>query len=251
MLLVLKVHLEAEREVLQLQGGYAAMANFPIYEKITYRNGNKMICCLDGARIGIQYEISLTGEPCELFYCVIESRPFLEKMVVREHIIPHFLPIHEAENDYLTSNATKFIDHVGDLLQAYVDRREQVRIIEVLYRNRIGELRSSNSFDMIELVFAGFDCKVVASLRYADLVSTLPSEVVVLAWPMQPSTKSRNRRKALGHRHKPARLSLAEYVLQSVSLPEGYVGDANIGTMFPGYRNSVLDSDENHSRIEE
>lgn len=84
-------------------------------------------------------------------------------MTVIEHTVPFFLPIREAENDLLSSNAMvrffayifpclfyiyvfylcfyfqtcflyrfltmcfqKFIDHVGDLLQAYVDRREQV-----------------------------------------------------------------------------------------------------------------------------
>lgn len=77
-------------------------------------------------------------------------------MIVHEHTIPFFLPIREAENDLLSSNAMvrsvscivyanllivemflflslvlliyfqKFIDHVGELLQAYVDRREQV-----------------------------------------------------------------------------------------------------------------------------
>lgn len=75
-------------------------------------------------------------------------------MTVLEHTVPFFLPIREAENDLLSSNAMvrytnlihdastyatyiiitsfswfvsqKFIDNVGDLLQAYVDRREQV-----------------------------------------------------------------------------------------------------------------------------
>lgn len=104
-----------------------------------------------------------SGEPCELYHCVLESKSFLEKMTVIEHTVPFFLPIREAENDLLSSNAMvrflayifgclfyiyiflslflfsnlflyrfltvcfqKFIDHVGELLQAYVDRREQV-----------------------------------------------------------------------------------------------------------------------------
>lgn len=94
---------------------------------------------------------------------MLESKSFLEKMTVIEHTVPFFLPIREAENDLLSSNAMvrsfayiffyyflslnnydicsiskpvsyrfltmffqKFIDHVGELLQAYVDRREQV-----------------------------------------------------------------------------------------------------------------------------
>ncbi|KAL8197687.1 hypothetical protein R6Q57_024298, partial [Mikania cordata] len=44
----------------------------------------------------------------------------------------------------------KFIDHIGDLLQAYVDRLEQVRLIEDLYGNYIGELFHSLPYHMIE-----------------------------------------------------------------------------------------------------
>lgn len=101
--------------------------------------------------------LNFAGEPCETYHCVLESKSFLEKMTVLEHTVPFFLPLREAENDLLSSNAMvwlvvwsiivcykllttklcstqnldnlfqKFIDHVGDLLQAYVDRREQVR----------------------------------------------------------------------------------------------------------------------------
>lgn len=59
----------------------------------------------------------------------------------------------------------------------------------------------------------------MASLRYADLLSTLPSEVDVLAWP---TTKPRSKRKALGHHHVPTHLEYAEDLLQAVSLPEGW-----------------------------
>ena len=100
-----------------------------------------------------------SGEPCEIFHCVLESKSFLEKLTVIEHTIPFFLPIREAENDFLSSNAMvglsllcysactpflvlssmlyvsscmlhfqKFIDYVGALLQSYVDRREQVKL---------------------------------------------------------------------------------------------------------------------------
>ncbi|XP_022885917.1 uncharacterized protein LOC111402093 isoform X3 [Olea europaea var. sylvestris] len=105
-----RVHMEAERKASQLSGDTTALPT---------------ICCLEGARIGIQYETSFAGEPCDPYHCVLESKSFLEKMTLLEHTVPFFLPIREAENDFLSSNAMKFIDHVGDLLQAFVDRREQ------------------------------------------------------------------------------------------------------------------------------
>ncbi|KAG8364512.1 hypothetical protein BUALT_Bualt18G0004900 [Buddleja alternifolia] len=187
----------------------------------------QMICCLEGARIGIQYETTFAGETCELFHCILESKSFLEKMTVLEHTIPFFLPIREAENDFLSSNAMKFIDHAGDLLQAYVDRREQVRLIKELYGNQIGELYFSLPYHMIEFVLADFDCKVTVSLRYADLLATLPSVVSVLAWPMQQPKKSWGgvapiNRKEYGPQPIPARLLYAEEALRSMSLPEAF-----------------------------
>ncbi|XP_073132822.1 uncharacterized protein [Henckelia pumila] len=224
-----RVHMEADRKAMQLSGDGAAMPNLLVREKITYKVGNKIICCLEGTRIGIQYETSFAGEPCEMFHCILESKSFLEKMTVLEHTIPFFLPVREAENDFLSSNAM-FIDHVGDLLQAYIDRREQVRLIKELYGNQIGELYFSLPYHMIEFVLADFDCKVTVSLRYSDLVSTLPSSVSVLAWPIQQHKKfstgaapiNMKENGAQGTQNLPARLQYAEDALRSMSLPEAF-----------------------------
>ncbi|KAK6142343.1 hypothetical protein DH2020_022691 [Rehmannia glutinosa] len=213
------VHVEAERKSMQLQGGATAIPNLPVYEKITYRVGNKIICCLEGARIGIRYETSFAGEPCELFHCVLESKSFLEKIIVLEHTIPFFLPIREAEIDFLSSNAMKFIDHVGVLLQAYIDRREQVRFIKELYGNQIRELHFSLPYHMIEFVLADSECKVTVSLRYSDFLATLPSEVSVFAWSTQQNGKKNGGR---GSQPIPARLQYAEDALRLMSLPEAF-----------------------------
>ncbi|XP_073132824.1 uncharacterized protein [Henckelia pumila] len=192
-----RVHMEADRKAMQLSGDGAAMPNLLVREKITYKVGNKIICCLEGTRIGIQYETSFA--------------------------------VREAENDFLSSNAM-FIDHVGDLLQAYIDRREQVRLIKELYGNQIGELYFSLPYHMIEFVLADFDCKVTVSLRYSDLVSTLPSSVSVLAWPIQQHKKfstgaapiNMKENGAQGTQNLPARLQYAEDALRSMSLPEAF-----------------------------
>ncbi|GMP87857.1 hypothetical protein CsSME_00040064 [Camellia sinensis var. sinensis] len=225
-----RVHMEVERKA--MQGDANILPGLHFHEKITYKVGTKVICCLEGARIGIQYETSFAGEPCELYHCVLESKSFLEKMTVLEHTVPFFLPIREAENDLLSSNAMKFIDHVGDLLQAYVDRREQVRLIKELYGNQIGELYHSLPYHMIEFVLDDFDCKVTVSLRYADLISVLPTRISVLVWPMHQSTKSatstvtatmsKKGDGASGSHSIPARLSYAEDALRTMSLPEAY-----------------------------
>lgn len=217
-----RVHMEAERKAMS---GNADTLVSP-QEKITYKIGNKVICSLGGARIGIQYETSFAGEPCEFYHCVLESKSFLEKMTVLEHTVPFFLPLRETENDLLSSNAMKFIDHVGDLLQAYVDRREQVRLIKELYGNQIGELYHSLPYHMIEFVLDDYDCKVTVSLRYADLVSVLPTRITALAWPMfrknSTATLSRKEDGSSGSHPAPVRLSYAEDALRTMSLPEAY-----------------------------
>lgn len=225
-----RVHMEAERKAMQLPGETNSVPSLPFNEKVTYKVGTKVICCLDGARIGIQYETSFAGEPCELYHCVLESKSFLEKMTVLEHTVPFFLPIREAENDLLSSNAMRFIDHVGELLQAYVDRREQVRLIKELYGNQIGELYHSLPYHMVEFMLDDFDCKITVSLRYADMLSILPTEVSVLAWPMHQSKKSSISAGTTGRKGNgasesqpvPTRLSYAEEALRAMSLPEAY-----------------------------
>ncbi|KMT17815.1 hypothetical protein BVRB_2g033540 isoform A [Beta vulgaris subsp. vulgaris] len=231
-----RVHMEADRKA--TAGDSNIELDSPFLEKITYRVGSKVICCLECARIGIQYETSFAGEPCELYHCVLESKSFLEKMTVLEHTIPFFLPIREAENDLLSSNAMKFIDHVGELLQAYVDRREQVRLMKDIYGNQIGDLYHSLPYHMIEFVLEDFECtRITISLKYADLVSVLPTRVRVMAWPLNSSQKglaavpmSRKGTGELPNHLIPTRLSYAEDALRTLSLPEAF---AEIVLNFP------------------
>ncbi|XP_058068013.1 uncharacterized protein LOC131217199 isoform X5 [Magnolia sinica] len=137
---------------------------------------------------------------------------------------PHF----NGKTTYKAGNK-KFIDYVGEILQAYVDRREQVRLIKELYGNQIGELYHSISFSWIEFVLEDFECKVTVSLRYADIISVLPTRIRVLAWPLHSSKKivmsPMGIRKVNGPnvgQPIPARLSYAEDALRTMSLPEAY-----------------------------
>ncbi|KAG6643911.1 hypothetical protein CIPAW_08G019500 [Carya illinoinensis] len=202
-----RVHMEADRKTMP---GDTNMVPGPHFqEKTTYKVRSKVICCLEGARIGIQYETSFAGEPCELYHCVLESKSFLEKMTVLEHTIPFFLPIREAEIDLLSSNA-------------------MVRLIKELYGNQIRELYHSLPYHMVEFVLDDSDCKVTASLRYADLVSVVPTRIRVLAWPskkniINAATLNRTESGVLGSLRIPARLSYAEDALRTMSLPEEIV----------------------------
>uniref|UniRef100_A0A7N0U842 Centromere protein O n=1 Tax=Kalanchoe fedtschenkoi TaxID=63787 RepID=A0A7N0U842_KALFE len=212
-----QVHMEVDRKA--LSGDARMQIESQLGDKYSYRAGHKLICCLEGARIGIQYETYFAGEPCELYHCVLESKSFLEKMVVSENTIPFFLPIKEAETDLLSTNAMRFIDHVGELLQAYVDRREQVRLIKELYQDKVSELYYSLPYHMVEFLIEETLCKITVSLRYADLVSVLPTRVSVVAWPRKTASAdtASPKRKSL-----PVRLTSAEEAFRNTSLPEAF-----------------------------
>jgi centromere protein O len=54
-----RVHMEADRKADNGNAGFSLVCHPE--ERITYRVGNKVICCLDGSRIGIQFETSTAG----------------------------------------------------------------------------------------------------------------------------------------------------------------------------------------------
>lgn len=77
--------------------------------------------------------------------------------------------------------------------------------------------------------YAFYCCsKVIVSLRYADLVSVLPTRVRVIAWPIDQFKKS----EVMGTHPSPSRLSYAEDALKSMSLPEGDFYPKMLGFLF-------------------
>jgi len=221
-----RVHIEADARA--TKGYIDSKHERIIREKITYKIGNKVVCGLEGGRIGIQYDTSFAGEHCEIYYCVLESRSFLQKMHVSEHTIPFFLPLGEAENEFLSSSVMKFIDYVGEMLQAYIDRREQ-----------IGELYHSLPFDMIEFVMEEFNCKITVSLSYDDMRSELPTRSKVLAWPLHYSKAMEGSIGRQGSRSWPSHLPYAEDALRTISLPQAY---AEIGLNLQGTLRHIFPS---------
>eukprot|EP00249_Psilotum_nudum_P019321 c27192_g1_i2 orf=268-1407(+) len=152
--------------------------------KIVYRVSGKIICGLKGGRIGIQFNTSLSGDSIESYYCVLASRSFLEKMYVSEHTIPFFVPLRETERSHLSSSAVKFIDCVGDILQSFVSRREQVRLFKQMKGNLLRHFYHSLPHTLIEFLLEEPNCKVTVSLAYDDLKSPFPTRSKVLAWPL-------------------------------------------------------------------
>lgn len=86
----------------------------------------KVIRGVKGGHIIIRFDTAYEDKGFESYYCVLKSNSSMDKMHVIEHSIPFFLPVRELEKQHLGNSPKMFIDYMGDVLQAYVSRREQV-----------------------------------------------------------------------------------------------------------------------------
>lgn len=78
---------------------------------------------------------------------------------------------------------------------------------------------------LIFSLFCYLSSKITVSIRYSDLLLTLPSQARVLAWPLRSSKRisatERRASSAATAQSVPSRLSYAEDALKTLSLPEG------------------------------
>lgn len=98
-------------------------------EIVTYKLKRKVIHGMRGGHINIRFDTSFQDEKFESYYCVLFSNSPMDKLHVVEHSIPFFLPVRELEKAHLATSPKEFIDYIGDVLQAYVSRREQVNFL--------------------------------------------------------------------------------------------------------------------------
>lgn len=84
---------------------------------------------MKGGQIVIRFDTAYEDKNFESYYCVLKSNSSMDKLHVIEHSIPFFLPVRELEKQHLGNSPKMFIDYMGDVLQAYVSRREQVRLL--------------------------------------------------------------------------------------------------------------------------
>ncbi len=102
-------------------------------QSVMYKLHRKMIHGVSGGRISVRFDTGFGEEKCESYYCVLTSSSATDKLHVTEHSIPFFLPLRELEKAHLATSPRVFIDYVGDILQAYVSRREQVYSFFLIY----------------------------------------------------------------------------------------------------------------------
>lgn len=96
-------------------------------ENMTILVNRKVIRGMKGGHIVTRFDTAFNDRNFESYYCVLKSSSPLDKLHVIEHSIPFFLPVRELEKQHLGNSPKMFLDYMGDVLQAYVSRREQVR----------------------------------------------------------------------------------------------------------------------------
>ncbi|KAH7440441.1 hypothetical protein KP509_04G107200 [Ceratopteris richardii] len=189
-----------------------------------YSVGNKYICGFKELQIGVQFDTYHEGKLVESFYLVLAGQSAFESLSIHIHTIPFYVPLKEVEQQYLSSSAAMFISVMGDLLQAYVSRREQIKTLKEVRADKLKLISHTVLCDAVDFMVEEFDCKVTVKLGYEDLRSNLPSVTKVVAWP-PPASKgkflaffSRDRRPKAS----PISLLFAESILQQVALPDAY-----------------------------
>ncbi|CAM6004270.1 unnamed protein product [Sphagnum balticum] len=191
-------------------------------QSVTYQLHRKMIHGVSGGQISVRFDTGFGDEKYESYYCVLTSSSATDKLHVTEHSIPFFLPLRELEKAHLTTSPKVFIDYIGDILQAYVSRREQVREIKETKGESIGELYHSLSFSLIELMLKEPDYQVGVSLAYYNLKSELPTQSSVIAWsrPAELRPQTATKRQATTVHSSAFHLPKAEAFLLTIPLPK-------------------------------
>ncbi|KAI5084149.1 hypothetical protein GOP47_0000318 [Adiantum capillus-veneris] len=192
--------------------------------RILYTIENKLICGFKDYQIAVQFDTYHEGKLVESFYLVLVGRSAFESLCVLTHTIPFYVPLKEVEREYLSSNAAMFISILGDLLQAYVSRREQIRKFKETRSDKLRLISHTVLCDAVDFMVEESDCKVTVKLGYEDLHSDLPSVAKVAVWP-PPASKgkfpaffSKDRKPKTS----PISLLFAEIILQQEVLPEAY-----------------------------
>ncbi|KAG0580560.1 hypothetical protein M758_4G184700 [Ceratodon purpureus] len=195
-------------------------------ENMTVLVNRKVIRGAKGGHIVIRFDTAFGAKNFESYYCVLKSNSSMDKLYVVEHSIPFFLPVRELEKQHLSNSPKRFIDHMGDVLQAYVSRREQVIELKKLKGDLIGELYHSLSYTLIEIMLKEPQCQVGLSLAYHNSDSELPTQSTITAWPLSTDlitqTAAKRPGRAILKNSTAFRLPKAEAFLRTMPLPRGF-----------------------------
>ncbi|XP_036399010.1 centromere protein O [Megalops cyprinoides] len=120
------------------------------------------------------------GRYLETYSLEIDVNP--RAVRICRHDVPPFIPLEKLAQESLQTDLRAFLHGLSQHLNAFVSRRQQVRLIQELLRDSVEVMESNALFNVVVLMCteAGqADKAVLCTLEYADLTRYLPTKVTV------------------------------------------------------------------------
>uniref|UniRef100_A0A7I4DVP9 Centromere protein O n=1 Tax=Physcomitrium patens TaxID=3218 RepID=A0A7I4DVP9_PHYPA len=194
-----------------------------IAENLTLLVNRKVIRGMKGGYVVIRFDTTFENKKFESYYCVLKSNSPMDELHVIEHSIPFFLPVQELEKQHLGKSSKLFFDHMGNVLQAYISRREQVNELKKRKGDLIGELYHSLSYTLIEIMLKEPGWQVGMSLAYHNSDSELPTQSNITVWPLVAhlvSQTAKNSGRGVQKNAAAFRLPINEALFRAMPLPQ-------------------------------
>ncbi|CAG8692311.1 10461_t:CDS:2, partial [Acaulospora morrowiae] len=169
-------HGEFQEEIFQQM---VQISNQREYEEFlkAYRLIGRTIFPTKSKRVEMKFETFYRAKYHESHYIILDQAKRGNQLRIFKHTLPHFIPLGEIENDYLNKDVDKFVNIVDDYLQAYVARREEVKLMR--QKTGVTNLTSNNAYDLVEFSVDLEESIVDISLTYSNLRSSAPTDVVI------------------------------------------------------------------------
>ncbi|XP_071499446.1 centromere protein O-like [Diadema antillarum] len=136
----------------------------------------------DNDCIRVRWDTFDSGEYFQPYYAIVAMNKD-ESLHLTKHNLPYFMPLKKIVSEHLNTDLQRFVQEVGDFLNALVSRKQQVsEAQEKRTRNIRGKIVSSNAFDTIGLTLSSrrlaastLDIKLI----YDDLWKDRPTRVLM------------------------------------------------------------------------
>ncbi|XP_033646514.1 centromere protein O-like [Asterias rubens] len=143
-----------------------------------YRLSGVTVTTVSDKRIRLRWDTFYSAEYYEPYYMELE---FKGQLQVYRHTLPYFMPVADIAERWLNDDMRHFVDEIGDMLNAFVSRRQQVNKLKRDHKKCIHEDMTHNqSFNCVQLTLLPSNKRtssVYIEIFYDDLKTALPTRV--------------------------------------------------------------------------
>ncbi|XP_078584632.1 centromere protein O-like [Branchiostoma floridae x Branchiostoma japonicum] len=171
-----KVKTEADRPCLRRAADYIKQRKAELLKEAYSFAGISMIRESESC-VSVTWGTFYSGQYRESYQAQILVSHTLK---IGQHTLPAFLPLEELSFAHLNSDLKRFLWAVGDHLNAFVSRREQLAQAKTSYSDLLqGDVEASAGFDVLKLTLRAEEQQYHTTLTYKDGLNTRPTTVVV------------------------------------------------------------------------